>query len=156
MSAKAAPPAPDVAPCVVCASQDLKQPYQGQDSMEGVVESWPWFHIMENAMQGRLYNRNLVLSPEAGCNNYNNNNNNVHIINSATQLCNGHQNQDNADILEFLIKTEMEDSAAADDRKVVGHPSFEGTPLSWRKMSECSYKSRHPRLTERNNTGSFL
>lgn len=151
MSGEAAPPAYDVAPGVVYTSQDLKQPYQGQDCMEGVVESWPWFHIMENAMQGRLYNRNLVLSPESGGTNYNN------IINSATQLCNGHQNQDNTDILEFLIKTEMEDSVAADDRKVVvGHPSFEGTPLSWRRMSECSYKSRPPSVTEQNYTGSCL
>lgn len=120
--------------------------------MEGVVESWPWFHIMENAMQGHLYNRNLVLSPEIS--GYNNNNNNVHIINGATQLCNGHHNQDNADILEFLIKTEMEDSVAADDRKaVLGRSSFEGTPLSWRRMSECSYKSRHLRFNEHNSTG---
>lgn len=127
--------------------------------MEGVVESWPWFHIMENAMQGRLYNCNLVLSPETGGNN-NNNNNNIHLISSATQLCNGHQNQENADILEFLIKTEMEDSvaaAAADDRKVVvGPQSFEGAPLSWRRMSECSYKSRHPRPTDHTDALSCL
>ena len=41
--------------------QDLKQPYQGQEG--GSQDSWPWFHIMDDAMQGRLYNGALLLSP---------------------------------------------------------------------------------------------
>lgn len=125
--------------------QDLKQPYQGQDSMVGVVESWPWFHIMDEAMQGRLYNSNLVLSPETGGSGNNNNN--------AAQRCNSHQNQnqENTDILEFLIKTEMEDTVAAetaeDDGTVhVEPPPVEGVPMGWRRMTECSYKSRQLHL----------
>ncbi|MEQ2201569.1 hypothetical protein XENOCAPTIV_014436, partial [Xenoophorus captivus] len=42
--------------------QDLKQPYQGQEHLGAVVESWPWFHIMDEAMQGRLFNSSLVLA----------------------------------------------------------------------------------------------
>ncbi|XP_026220682.1 uncharacterized protein LOC113165438 isoform X2 [Anabas testudineus] len=113
--------------------KDLKQPYQGKDNMGGVVESWPWFHIMDEAMQGRLYNSNLVLSPEtAGSTVYRGNN-------QANQI------QENTDILEFLIKTEMEDTVAAetaedDGTAHSGAPPAEGVPMGWRRMSECSYK----------------
>lgn len=118
-----------------CVSQDLKQPYQGQDNMVGVVESWPWFHIMDEAMQGRLYNSNLVLSPEAASNA-------AHRYSSQQN-----QNQENTDILEFLIKTEMEDTVAAETAEDDGTvhadpPPAEGVPMGWRRMSECSYKSR--------------
>ncbi|XP_074532818.1 uncharacterized protein LOC141795931 isoform X2 [Halichoeres trimaculatus] len=122
--------------------KDLKQPYQGQDHIGGVVESWPWFHIMDEAMQGRLYNSNLVLCPE------NANNNPTHRCNNQQN-----QNQENTDILEFLIKTEMEDTVAAeaveDDGTVhVEAPPAEGVPMGWRRMSECSYKMSEPE-TER-------
>ncbi|XP_029008645.1 uncharacterized protein LOC114856920 isoform X2 [Betta splendens] len=112
--------------------KDLKHPYQGKDNMGGVVESWPWFHIMEEAMQGRLYNSNLVLSPE--------NIGNAGYRGSSRPS----QNHDNTDILEFLIKTEMEDTVAAEAATDDGtlHPgaSAEGVPMGWRRMSECSYK----------------
>ncbi|XP_075993288.1 uncharacterized protein LOC142988130 [Genypterus blacodes] len=121
--------------------KDLKQPYQGQDGLGGVVESWPWFHIMDEAMQGRLYNSNLVLSPEtAGGAGHRGNNQ-------------ASQNPENADILEFLIKTEMEDSGAAENAEDdgTGHSDAapqEGVPMGWRRMSECSYKMTEPE-TER-------
>lgn len=116
--------------------QDLKQPYQGKDNIGGVIESWPWFHIMDEAMQGRLYNSNLVLSPETAEGTVYHGNNQPN------------QNQENTDILEFLIKTEMEDTVAAetaeDDGTVhTGVPPAEGVPMGWRRMSECSYKSKH-------------
>ncbi|XP_011479089.1 uncharacterized protein LOC105355060 [Oryzias latipes] len=121
--------------------KDLKQPYQGQDPTGGVMESWPWFHIMDEAMQGRLYNTNLVLSPESADN--------------GAQHSNGqpNQNQENTDILEFLIKTEMEDTVAAESAEsdVVVHSEAaptEGVPMGWRRMTECSYKMTEPE-TER-------
>ncbi|CAN9498639.1 unnamed protein product [Ophioblennius macclurei] len=106
--------------------KDLKQPYQGQDHLGSVVESWPWFRIMDQAMQGRLYNSSMVLSPQAPP---------THGDAPPTH------GQENTDILEFLIKTEMEDSAAAEAGG--GHveaPPTEGIPMGWRRMSECSYK----------------
>ncbi|XP_061898630.1 uncharacterized protein LOC133646830 isoform X5 [Entelurus aequoreus] len=98
--------------------KDLKQPYQGQEPPGGVTESWPWFHMMDDAMQGRLYNSQLALS---------------------------NQNHDNNDILEFLIKTEMEDSGAKISAEVDGTTDVEATPtecvpMGWRRMNECSYK----------------
>ncbi|KAF0040756.1 hypothetical protein F2P81_006654 [Scophthalmus maximus] len=120
--------------------KDLKQPYQGQDGLGGVVESWPWFHIMDEAMQGRLYNSNLVLSPD--------------VVVQANAGHRGHgQQQENTDILEFLIKTEMEDTVAAEaaEDDGTGHaevPPTEGVPMGWRRMSECSYKMSEPE-TER-------
>ncbi|XP_069580597.1 uncharacterized protein [Brachyistius frenatus] len=121
--------------------KDLKQPYQGQDHMGGVVESWPWFHIMDEAMQGRLYNSNLVLSPDTS-------GNAGHRGNSLSS-----QSQENTDILEFLIKTEMEDTVAAETAEDDGvvhaeAPPTEGVPMGWRRMSECSYKMTEPE-TER-------
>ncbi|XP_047453369.1 uncharacterized protein zgc:171459 isoform X2 [Mugil cephalus] len=119
--------------------KDLKQPYQGQDHLGGVVvESWPWFHIMDEAMQGRLYNSSLVLSPEAAAHAPGHRSNHSH---------------ENTDILEFLIKTEMEDTvateAAEDDGTVHAEaPPIEGVPMGWRRMSECSYKMTEPE-TER-------
>ncbi|XP_062276370.1 uncharacterized protein zgc:171459 isoform X1 [Scomber scombrus] len=111
--------------------KDLKQPYQGQEHLGSVVESWPWFHIMDEAMQGRLYNSNLVLSPDNVCG---------HRGNSQPS-----QNQENTDILEFLIKTEMDDSVATETSEDDGAmqteaPPTEGVPMGWRRMSECSYK----------------
>lgn len=107
--------------------QDLKQPYQGQEHVGG-AESWPWFHIMDEAMQGRLYNSDLVLSLE-------------------TRPA---QNQENTDILEFLIKTEMDETAAAETAEGNGTgrseaPPTAGVPMGWRRMTECSYKSRQSR-----------
>ncbi|XP_061628802.1 uncharacterized protein LOC133477741 [Phyllopteryx taeniolatus] len=92
--------------------KDLKQPYQsaGQEQPEGVAESWPWFRMMDDAMHGRLYNSHMVL---------------------------GAPNDNNDDILEFLIKTEMEDSGAAADGAAA---PAEGPPVGWRRMGECSYK----------------
>ncbi|XP_068579096.1 uncharacterized protein [Cebidichthys violaceus] len=117
--------------------KDLKQPYQGQDHIGGVVESWPWFHIMDEAMHGRLYNSNLVLSPEPRCSSSNQSN----------------HNQENTDILEFLIKTEMEDTVAQEAAEDHGTSRAdaapaEGVPMGWRRMSECSYKMTEPE-TER-------
>lgn len=101
------------------------------------MESWPWFHIMDEAMQGRLYNTSLVLSPESADN--------------SVQRSNGqpNQNQENTDILEFLIKTEMEDTVAAESAESDGvvhseAPPTEGVPMGWRRMTECSYKSKQP------------
>lgn len=103
------------------------------------MESWPWFHIMDEAMQGRLYNSNLVLSPETAGN--------------AAHRCNSqqNQNQENTEILEFLIKTEMEDTVSAETAEDDGtvHTEAapaEGVPMGWRRMSECSYKSRRTHL----------
>ncbi|KAK5866749.1 hypothetical protein PBY51_011300 [Eleginops maclovinus] len=112
--------------------KDLKQPYQGQDSLGGVVESWPWFHIMDEAMHGRLYNSSLVLSLDGTRPPHNHNQSQ-------------NQSQENTDILEFLIKTEMEDTvaqeAAVHDGTLHGAaPPAEGVPMGWRRMSECSYK----------------
>ncbi|XP_077939255.1 uncharacterized protein LOC120809202 isoform X1 [Gasterosteus aculeatus] len=123
--------------------KDLKQPYQGQDSIGGAVESWPWFHIMDEAMHGRLYNSSLVLGPEAAAHH-------------PPRCCGGglrSDHQENTDILEFLIKTEMDDTAAqeaADDGGAVhtNAPPTEGVPMGWRRMSECSYKMTEPE-TER-------
>lgn len=119
----------------LCSVQDLKQPYQGQENLGAVVESWPWFHIMDEAMQGRLYNSSLVLSPDPAPNA-------SHRGNSQP-----HQNQESTDILEFLIKTEMEDTVAAETTEDEGAvpseaPPTEGIPMGWRRMTECSYKSR--------------
>ncbi|XP_029909311.1 uncharacterized protein LOC115360503 [Myripristis murdjan] len=121
--------------------KDLKQPYQGQESMGGAVDSWPWFHIMDEAMQGRLYNSNLVLSPDTV-------HNAAHRTNDQVS-----QNPENADILEFLIKTEMEDTVAAESTEDDGTvhseaPPTEGVPMGWRRMSECTYKMTEPE-TER-------
>lgn len=109
--------------------------------MGGVVESWPWFHIMDEAMQGRLYNSNLVLSPETAGNAGHRGN------------CQPNQNQENTDILEFLIKTEMEDTVAAETAADDGGvhteaPPPEGIPMGWRRMTECSYKSRQTHLAD--------
>ncbi|XP_061532378.1 uncharacterized protein LOC133402528 isoform X2 [Phycodurus eques] len=92
--------------------KDLKQPYQsaGQEQLEGVAESWPWFRMMDDAMHGRLYNSHMVL---------------------------GAPNDNNDDILEFLIKTELEDSGAAADGAAA---PAEGPPVGWRRTGECSYK----------------
>ncbi|KAM9376227.1 uncharacterized protein KZ484_008838 [Pholidichthys leucotaenia] len=110
--------------------KDLKQPYQGQEHSGGTVESWPWFHIMDEAMQGRLHNSSLVLSPEGG-------------LRADGQP--GH-NQESSDILEFLIKTEMDETVGAEsavddgtDRVEPPQPA-EVVPMGWRRMSECSYK----------------
>uniref|UniRef100_A0A3Q2ZZI2 Uncharacterized LOC108251027 n=1 Tax=Kryptolebias marmoratus TaxID=37003 RepID=A0A3Q2ZZI2_KRYMA len=113
--------------------KDLKQPYQGQEHIGAAVESWPWFHIMDDAMQGRLYNSNLVLSPESA-------GSAAHHTSSQPA-----QNQENTDILEFLIKTEMDDTVAAETVEGDGtvHPEAPptaGVPMGWRRMTECSYK----------------
>lgn len=89
---------------------------------------------MEEATQGRLYNSNLVLSPEPGCTN-------------TPHRGNIDQSQENNDILEFLIKTEMEDAVSVETAEEDGvvhseAPPSEGVPMGWRRMSECSYKSR--------------
>lgn len=99
-----------------------------------VVESWPWFHIMDEAMQGRLYNSHLVLSPETA-------GGTAHHTDSQPS-----QNQENTDILEFLIKTEMDETAAAETAEGDGTgrseaPPTAGVPMGWRRMTECSYKS---------------
>lgn len=89
---------------------------------------------MDEATQGHLYNSNLVLCPETAGGN-------------AAHRCITQQNQENTDILEFLIKTEMEDTGStetAEDEGMVHAeaPPAEGVPMGWRRMTECSYKSR--------------
>ncbi|KAJ3596194.1 hypothetical protein NHX12_002603 [Muraenolepis orangiensis] len=115
--------------------KDLKQPFQGTESSGGSQDSWPWFHIMDDAMQGRLYNSNLVLSPAPHAHPPTN----QHLATGASASRHSSRNQDNADILEFLIKTEMEDSGAGDAHPRQAPPS-EGVPMGWRRMSECTYK----------------
>ncbi|CAL8322777.1 unnamed protein product [Gadus morhua 'NCC'] len=112
-------------------SQDLKQPYQGQEG--GSQDSWPWFHIMDDAMQGRLYNSTLVLSPAPTPHTPH------QLAPGASASRHGNRNPDNADILEFLIKTEMEDSGAGDGPPRLT-PPCEGLPMGWRRLSECTYK----------------
>ncbi|KAM4618616.1 uncharacterized protein ACJ7VT_007973 isoform 2-T2 [Polymixia lowei] len=126
--------------------KDLKQPYQGQEVLGSAMESWAWFHIMDEAMQGRLYNSNLVLSPDSVGN---------HNPVTSSHHSNGpaSQNPESTDILEFLIKTEMEDTvgveSAEDDGTVHSEaPPTEGVPMGWRRMSECTYKMTEPE-TER-------
>lgn len=114
--------------------KDLKQPYQGQD-VSGVVESWPWFHMMEEAMHGRLFNSHMVLSPDSEPDQ---NHNQAQIPN---QNQNQSQSQENQDILEFLIKTEMDESVSMSRRsRRPAITTAEGAPLGWRRISECSYK----------------
>lgn len=103
----------------------------------GVVESWPWFHIMDAAMQGRLYNGSMVLTPDNGSVGHHGN----------SHPNQNQDNQDNTDILEFLIKTEMDDTVTAETAEDDGTSQgdalpAEGVPMGWRRMSECSYKSR--------------
>ncbi|KAK7891773.1 hypothetical protein WMY93_023736 [Mugilogobius chulae] len=104
--------------------KDLKQPYQGQE-VSGVVESWPWFHMMEEAMHGRLFNSSMVLNPDA----------------EPDQNQDQSHPQENQDILEFLIKTEMDESVnmSRRTRSSTGNAASAG-PLGWRRISECSYK----------------
>ena len=119
--------------------QDLKHPHNGQEP--GGMDSWPWFHLMNEAMQGRLFNANLTLVPESVC---------VDTPGVSSPLPNEsgreNENQENTDILEFLIKTEMEDSGGTENvegggtGRTAGTPS-EGIPIGWRRMSECTYKS---------------
>ncbi|XP_053741568.1 uncharacterized protein zgc:171459 [Synchiropus splendidus] len=97
--------------------KDLKQAKAGGAGLE----SWPWYHIMDDALQGRLFNSDLVLNPESmsdyrGCS----------------------QNPDSTDILEFLIKTEMEDSAALEGGEA--EPAEGVVPVGWRRTTEWSYK----------------
>ncbi|KAG7266603.1 hypothetical protein CRUP_031550 [Coryphaenoides rupestris] len=117
--------------------KDLKQPYQGHEGSGGSQDSWPWFHIMDDAMQGRLYNSNLVLSTASA----------PHPPTNQHALATGpsasrhsNRNQENTDILEFLIKTEMEDSGAGGDGAPRHSAPSEGVPMGWRRMSECTYK----------------
>lgn len=124
--------------------KDLKQPYQGQD-VSGVVESWPWFHMMEEAMHGRLFNSHMVLSadsePDQNQAQIQNQNQNQNQNPIQTQIQTQNQSQENQDILEFLIKTEMDESVSMNRRS--RRPTVataEGPPLGWRRISECSYK----------------
>lgn len=118
--------------------KDLKHPYQGQETVGASIESWPWFHIMDDAMEGRLFNSNLILAPESvGDPNPD--------VSSHNQRGHSNDNTENTDILEFLIKTEMEDSVGADAGGENGTlctdtTRTEGTPMGWRRMSECTYK----------------
>ncbi|XP_055011582.1 uncharacterized protein LOC110158693 isoform X1 [Boleophthalmus pectinirostris] len=108
--------------------KDLKQPYQGQE-VSGVVESWPWFHMMEEAMHGRLYNSSMVLNPDSEPDQ------------NQEQNQTQNQTQENQDILEFLIKTEMDESVnmSRRTRSSTGNTTT-GAALGWRRISECSYK----------------
>ncbi|XP_019729562.1 uncharacterized protein LOC109518260 isoform X2 [Hippocampus comes] len=77
---------------------------------------------MDDAMHGRLYNSRMVLSA---------------LDNS--------QRRDDDDILEFLIKTEMDDSVTTESTDEDGSGAEpveppEGLPMGWRRMSESSYK----------------
>ncbi|XP_051916140.1 uncharacterized protein LOC127597269 isoform X1 [Hippocampus zosterae] len=105
--------------------KDLKQPYQstGWDHAGGAAESWPWFRLMDDAMHGRLYNSHMVLS-----------------------ALDDSRRRDDDDILEFLIKTEMDDSVAAESTDEDGSGAEpveppDGLPVGRRRMSESSYKS---------------
>ncbi|XP_051916141.1 uncharacterized protein LOC127597269 isoform X2 [Hippocampus zosterae] len=104
--------------------KDLKQPYQstGWDHAGGAAESWPWFRLMDDAMHGRLYNSHMVLS-----------------------ALDDSRRRDDDDILEFLIKTEMDDSVAAESTDEDGSGAEpveppDGLPVGRRRMSESSYK----------------
>ncbi|XP_067090297.1 uncharacterized protein [Osmerus mordax] len=126
--------------------KDLKHPHNGQEP--GGMDSWPWFHLMNEAMQGRLFNANLTLVPESV---------GVDTPGVSSPLPNEsgreNENQENTDILEFLIKTEMEDSGGTENvegggtGRTAGTPT-EGIPIGWRRMSECTYKMTEPE-TER-------
>ncbi|XP_061577523.1 uncharacterized protein LOC133444070 isoform X2 [Cololabis saira] len=96
---------------------------------------------MDEAMQGRLYNSNLVLTPETPANPV------------LPGSCQPNQSQESTDILEFLIKTEMDDTVAevtveGDGEVQADPPPVEGAPMGWRRMSECTYKMTEPE-TER-------
>lgn len=95
---------------------------------------------MGEAMEGRLFNSAQVLAVASLAG---------EAPGSSSPLTNERgQGGDGADILEFLIKTEMEDSAGTGnlennatvntDATQTGAP----TTMGWRRMSECSYKSK--------------
>lgn len=120
--------------------KDLKQPYQGQD-VSGVVESWPWFHMMEEAMHGRLFNSHMVLNSDSEPDHNQNQNQPQIQTQSQSQIEAQSQSQENQDILEFLIKTEMDESVSMSGRsRRAAVTTAEGPALGWRRISECSYK----------------
>ena len=43
--------------------QDLKYPPVGMESVADGASSWPWFHLMNEAMEGRLANSAPLLTP---------------------------------------------------------------------------------------------
>lgn len=44
-------------------TQDLKYPPVGMESIADSASSWPWFHLMNEAMEGRLANSAPLLTP---------------------------------------------------------------------------------------------
>lgn len=77
---------------------------------------------MDDALHGRLYSSRMVLCA----------------------LDNSQRRRDDNDILEFLIKTEMDDSVTTEstDEDGSGAEPPEGLPMGCGRMSESSYKSR--------------
>uniref|UniRef100_A0AAV2L2D8 Myb/SANT-like DNA-binding domain-containing protein n=1 Tax=Knipowitschia caucasica TaxID=637954 RepID=A0AAV2L2D8_KNICA len=110
--------------------KDLKQPYQGQELSGGLESSWPWFHMMEEAMHGRLFNSSLVLHPDPE----------VEQGEEPSEEQSQPQPQENQDILEFLIKTEMDESVEMRRTRSSVGTTAAPVPLGWRRMSECSYR----------------
>ncbi|KAJ8002975.1 hypothetical protein DPEC_G00164530 [Dallia pectoralis] len=117
--------------------KDLKYPFHGKDTVTTSIASWPWFQLMDQAMEGRLYSSAHVLSVESfgGVD-----------LGAPSPLTNERgQGPERAEILEFLIKTEMEDGAGTEnlgDNATVNTDATlnEGPTMGWRRMSECSYK----------------
>lgn len=48
---------------IPCSPQDLKYPPVGMESVADGASSWPWFHLMNEAMEGRLANSAPLLTP---------------------------------------------------------------------------------------------
>lgn len=49
--------------CCSCSPQDLKYPPVGMESNGDCASSWPWFHLMNEAMEGRLGSSAPLLTP---------------------------------------------------------------------------------------------
>nr|XP_046165728.1 uncharacterized protein LOC124002386 isoform X2 [Oncorhynchus gorbuscha] len=118
--------------------KDLKYPFLGKDTVSTSIASWPWFQLMDEAMEGRLFNSAHVLAVESL---------GGEDPSAPSPLTNEReQGTEGADILEFLIKTEMEDSAGTgnlENNATVNTDATQtgaSTTMGWRRMSECSYK----------------
>lgn len=48
---------------ILCSPQDLKYPPVGMETAADGASSWPWFHLMNEAMEGRLASSAPLLAP---------------------------------------------------------------------------------------------